>query len=68
MEGDNKLRIRALATMYPDKATQKKIVEQTTGIFFGFIDMLAKASRDMTAVAQSLGTHFGNISHWTKEE
>lgn len=64
---NGQLRIRALASMYPDKATQKKTVERTTGIFLGFLDLLDKAKRDMVGVAVMLGSKF-DISHWTRDE
>lgn len=67
LEPSGELRVRALASMYPDKATHKKTVERTTGIFLGFIDLLDKAKRDMTAVAKLLGSKF-DISHWSREE
>lgn len=67
LEPSGELRIRALASMYPDKATHKKTIEQTTGIFLGFLDLLKRAQRDMTAIAVMLGSHF-DISHWTKDE
>lgn len=67
IQADGQLRIRALASMYPDKATQKKTVERTTGIFMGFLDLLDKAKRDMLTVATMLGSKF-DISHWTKDE
>lgn len=67
LEPDGQLRIRALASMYPDKATQKRTIERTTGIFLGFLDLLERAKRDMTAVAGMLGSKF-DISHWSKNE
>jgi hypothetical protein len=67
LEPDGKLRVRALASMYPDKETHKKTVERTTGIFLGFLDLLEKSKRDMLAVAKLLGSKF-DISHWSREE
>ncbi len=67
LEEGGALRIRALASQYPDKASHKAAVENTTGIFMGFIDLLEKAKRDMTAVASMLGSKF-DISHWSRHE
>lgn len=64
---EGELRIRSLSSMYPDAATHKRTIEQTTGIFIGFLDLLGRASRDMAAVAKLLGSKF-DISHWTRDE
>lgn len=67
LQPDGQLRIRALAAMYPDKATHKATVERTTGLFMGFLDLLEKAKRDMLSVAKVLGSKF-DITHWTRDE
>jgi hypothetical protein len=67
LQPDGQLRVRALASMYPDKATHKRTVERTTGIFMGFLDLLEKAKRDMGSVAALLGSKF-DINHWTRDE
>lgn len=61
------LRIKALASMYPDKPTQKRAIERTTGIFLGFLDLIEQVKRDMTTVAGLLGSKF-DISHWSRHE
>ena len=68
LNSNGELRIRAKANEYPDKSMQKRTVEKTTGIFFGFLDLLEKAKRDMSSVANLLASHFKDITHWSKEE
>lgn len=65
--GDNgELRIKSLRSMYPSKDAHKKAVAETTGLFFGFADLISKAGRDVATIVAMLGKHF-DISHWSKE-
>lgn len=66
LTGDQ-MRIHALRSEYPTLEAHKKIVTETVGLVFGFVDVCKKATEDMSKVAIMLGHHM-DIQHWSRDE
>lgn len=64
---ENGIRIRALAAEFKDKDEQKRVLEQTIGIFLGFAGVLGHRKAEMEEIAKVLGERF-EIRHWTRKE
>ena len=61
------IRIRSKLEDYPSKDAQKKCMEDTIGMFIGFIDALTFSAEQMKGVAGMVAQKM-EITHWTKFE
>lgn len=66
-EGGKVLRVRSRRDEYPDKAAQKKVMEDSTGMILGFVDVARDTMTNLERVAAMIGAKM-DISHWTRKE
>jgi len=61
------IRIKALRADYPSKEAQAETLKNTVGLILGMSDCCESMIRNLTAVAQMIGTKM-EVSHFTRHE